>query len=238
MLIIVPVRNEENSIYSSLYKLNSYLNHKFKKYQILVFNDDSTDGTQEILKNIKLKNLIIYNSKKRFGKGASISKVILEARNHNKIIFIDADMKGLNHLHSVYKKLDNCDIVVCDRYSKKSNTKRDLRRLLASKIYNFFVKLLLGSKFGDHQCGLKGFNRSEKLIKLIKSVQATHWFWDTELLVKAQWCGLKVCSVPIKWEEGKDTHVNLIKDSINMFKGVVSLFIERLRGYNCFSTKN
>jgi hypothetical protein len=82
---------------------------------------------------------------------------------------------------------------------------------------------MLGSKLMDHQCGFKAFRR-EPLLNLLDEVKATHWFWDTEILVRAHRHGLKIKEIPVEWKSGRDTKVNLLEDSSSMFWQVMKLW--------------
>jgi hypothetical protein len=82
---------------------------------------------------------------------------------------------------------------------------------------------MLGSKIRDHQCGFKAFRR-EPTLKLINDVGAKHWFWDTEILVRAARKGYKIKEIPVVWKSGRKTKVNLFKDSYNMGKQVFKLW--------------
>ena len=82
---------------------------------------------------------------------------------------------------------------------------------------------MLGSKLYDHQCGFKSFKR-EPLLGLLDEVEATHWFWDTEIMVRAHKHGYKIKEFPVEWQSGKDTKVNLAKDCWNMFWQIMGLW--------------
>jgi len=105
----------------------------------------------------------------------------------------------------------------------ESNVERSGTRNIASKTYNFVVRALLGSKVKDHQCGFKAFRR-EPLMQLLDEVGASHWFWDTEILVRAHLRGYKVKEIPVSWRGGRDTKVRLLKDSLSMFWQAFSLW--------------
>ena len=85
------------------------------------------------------------------------------------------------------------------------------------------LRAVLGSKVRDHQCGFKAFRR-EPLLKLLDEVEAGHWFWDTELLVRAQRRGYRVKEIPVLWRSGRDTKVRLLHDSLSMGWQVLSLW--------------
>ena len=78
--IIVPCFNEEQYIEKVIHSINSqtYTNEK----EIIVVDDNSTDGTKEKL--IKLKNLkkidVLINHKINQGKGAAIRSAIKEVK--------------------------------------------------------------------------------------------------------------------------------------------------------------
>jgi len=105
----------------------------------------------------------------------------------------------------------------------QSKAERTLRRSISSKTYNFLVRHMLDSKLRDHQCGFKAFKR-EPLMQLLGEVEATHWFWDTEVMVRAHWHGYKIKEIAVEWKSGRTTKVNLFKDSWSMLWKIVALW--------------
>jgi hypothetical protein len=55
-------------------------------------------------------------------------------------------------------------------------------------------------------------------------VKDEQWFWDTELLVRAQREGYRVKEFPIKWDEKGDTKVETFKDGLHMFSKIIKLY--------------
>jgi hypothetical protein len=88
----------------------------------------------------------------------------------------------------------------------ESRIERTGGREIASRGYNFMVRTILSSRLRDHQCGFKAFNR-ERLLALLPAVKDTHWFWDTEVLVRAQHAGYRICEFPVVWNQGRKTTV-------------------------------
>jgi hypothetical protein len=82
---------------------------------------------------------------------------------------------------------------------------------------------MLGSKVKDHQCGFKAFKR-EALLQLLDEVAACHWFWDTELLVRASRKGYAIKEIPVEWKSPRGTKVRLLKDSFSMGGQTVKLW--------------
>ncbi len=87
------------------------------------------------------------------------------------------------------------------------------------------VRLLLHSKLYDHQCGFKAFRRGP-LLELLDEIENQHWFWDTELLVRAQHRGYRVLEFPVYWRHGGSSKVNFAKDIVGMGSEVFRLWWE------------
>lgn len=119
--------------------------------------------------------------------------------------------------------IENYDISVGSRNLPDSRVERKLHRSIASKSYNLIVRLVLGSKISDQQCGFKAFKRVI-LIEMLKQVRAGYWFWDTEILVRAARSGYKIKEIPVEWKSGRKTKVNLLRDSCSMGKQVFGLW--------------
>jgi hypothetical protein len=95
-------------------------------------------------------------------------------------------------------------------------------REIASRGYNFLVRVMLGSRLFDHQCGFKAFKK-ERILQILPYIQSNHWFWDTELLVRAQRQGYTVREFPVRWRAGKGTTVRM-KDVLEMGTAIVRLW--------------
>jgi hypothetical protein len=81
---------------------------------------------------------------------------------------------------------------------------------------------MLGSRVFDHQCGFKAFNR-ERILTILPAIRDTHWFWDTEILVRSQKQGYRVREFPVQWRAGKGTTVRM-KDVFSMGSAIVRLW--------------
>ena len=89
--IIIPVYNEEKTIIGVLEKIKSNSSNLFK-YEVIVIEDGSTDGSRKLLENNKhLFNKLLINETNK-GKGFSVKKGISDATGTH-IIFQDADLE-------------------------------------------------------------------------------------------------------------------------------------------------
>ena len=224
--VILPVYNEEKVLEGTVRQIERILSKIPEKTEIIISEDGSTDKTVEIAKKLESPRIRLLSSKKRLGKGASIIRSAKFATG-DIIIFMDADLASeprfLEKLISPIK--EGADIVVASRYLKGSKTSRDFWRHAASKCFNFLVRLLLGSKISDHQCGFKAFRRKEA-VGIFEKIEDQKWFFDAEFLVRAQREGLKIKEIPIEWKEAGASKFNLLRDGFNM---AVSLYKFKLK---------
>jgi uncharacterized protein (TIRG00374 family) len=154
------------------------------------------------------------------------------------LCYIDVDLAtDMKHLEKLVRAVstEGCDFATGSRIMPESDAKRPFKREFASRGYNFLVRLLLHSKLYDHQCGFKAFRRGP-LFELLDEIENQHWFWDTELLVRAQYRGYRVLEFPVYWRHGGSSKVNFAKDIVGMGSEIFRLWWE-LFFPNSFSGK-
>ena len=129
----------------------------------------------------------------------------------------------MKHLPSLIAAIrDGSDISTGSRLLPASDIVRTEGREIASRSYNFLVRFFLGSRIYDHQCGFKAFNR-DRILPLLPAIRSNHWFWDTEILVRAQRDGYRVTELPVQWRAGKGTTVRF-KDIFEMGTAILRLW--------------
>ena len=116
------------------------------------------------------------------------------------------------------------DIVVTgSRLDPQSCITRGLKREVLSRGYNFLIRLIMRTKsFQDAQCGFKGV-RLATVRPLLSLIENKNWFFDTELLVLAEYASLTVRSLPVKWDDDPDTRVNIPKTVFEDLMGLARL---------------
>jgi hypothetical protein len=117
---------------------------------------------------------------------------------------------------------DGADIATGSRLMPGSDIVRTEGREIASRSYNFLVRLFLGGRCFDHQCGFKAFNK-EYILPVLPAIRSNHWFWDTEILVRTQRNGARIREFPVRWRAGKGTTVK-IKDVFEMGSSILKLW--------------
>lgn len=230
--IVIPAFNEENRIKLTLEKMISYLTKNRYQYEIIVVDDGSTDKTAKVASNYKKVKVLINEQNK--GKGFSIKKGILNAK-YPTVLFSDSDLAvPIDELPKLQKYMPKFDIVISSRNLKGSNiiTKQPVYRQMMGKIFSLLVRIISIKDFKDTQCGFKLFKT--KVAKQIVSLQTINRFsFDVEMLVIAKNAGFRVKEVPTKWIDKEGSSVSPIKDSIRMFKDLLLIRYNDIRGkYN------
>jgi glycosyltransferase AglD len=217
--LIIPSYNEEEEIANAIACARKAL--KGFEHEIIVADGGSTDRTCEIVLLEKDKRVKLLRVGGR-GKGLALSLAIKSAKG-SIAAFMDADLSSdIGQLGRLIDGAKKADISIGSRLEQGAEVRTGNKRNAARVAYNFFVRLILGSKVSDHQCGFKAFRR-KKILSLLDEVKDTRWFWDTELLVLAQRKGLSIDEFPVKWKQGKTSRVSVFWDSLGMFEKIIEM---------------
>ncbi|MGB8217635.1 MAG: dolichyl-phosphate beta-glucosyltransferase [Candidatus Methanoperedens sp.] len=228
--VVLPAYNEAGRIEDAVEKTSFALRGITPSFEIIIAEDGSKDGTDRISESLAKKyDFIVHlHSDERQGRGRAMVRAFRASRGEI-LCDIDVDLAtDMKHLRELVQSIrEGYDFATGSRMLPESNVKRPFKRGLASKGYNFLVRLMLGSKLYDHQCGFKSFKR-QSLFALMDTVKDTHWFWDTELLVRAQRAGYKIKEFPVEWRHGGASKVNVIRDIFGMGSQIFRLWYEFL----------
>lgn len=225
--LVLPAYNEVTYLANAVEKTLQTLNQFAESYEVVIAEDGSTDGTAECSEKLARR----YNSVRhihrdvRLGRGKALNNAFRHC-NGQVLVYMDLDLAtDLKYLKPLVEaiSIEGYDFTTGSRMLPESRAERTFSRGFSSKSYNFLVRHLLGSKLKDHQCGFKAFKK-DRLLGLLDEVAATHWFWDTEVMVRGYAHGYKIKEIAVEWHSGKNTKVNLAKDSWSMFCQIVSLW--------------
>jgi len=225
--VVLPAYNEVNFLENAVAKIAQAMEESGYTYEIVIAEDGSIDGTAERSEELsqKLPYVKHIHRQQRLGRGTALKNAFRQS-NGEVFVYMDLDLAtDLKYLKPLIDAvvLEDYDFSTGSRMLPQSKVERSLRRSISSKSYNWLVRKMLGSTLKDHQCGFKAL-RSQKILSLLDEIEATHWFWDTEMLVRAQRHGYKIKEIPVEWKSGKGTKVNLFKDSWSMFKHIMALW--------------
>ena len=226
--LAIPAYNEESHIRETVEEAEETLRDLdiINSHEIIISESCSTDGTKDICKDLEsdYASITYLDLKGLRGKGRAIEKAFKNSDNEY-FFFTDADgATSTDEFQPMLQSLREHEIVIGSR--KSSDVNVNTIRDIASNLFNYSVKILFLSNIEDHQCGFKGFRRS-KVEDLMNDLESHHWFWDTELIIKAQGYDKEIESLEIDWEEKGDSEVNLISDGFYFSRKLVELRIKQ-----------
>ncbi|MGQ9706449.1 MAG: polyprenol monophosphomannose synthase [bacterium] len=159
--IIIPCYNEADNIGLLILKIKQIL----PSVMIIVVDDNSPDGTAEIVKDImtydKSVSLILREGKG--GRGSASIEGMREAlkKGADIIIEMDADFShSPSELPSIIGALERYDMVIGSRYLPSSRIKGwPLMRRFFSKLANIYARFMLGIPITDYTNGYRAYKR-------------------------------------------------------------------------------
>lgn len=154
--IIIPIFNEDESLPSLFKELKSEFGNS-SSVEIVFVNDGSTDSSQQSIERAILDNSTwkMINLYRNYGKSVALQAGI-ECSSGEIIGTLDADLQDdPKEIAKLIDLSDKFDLVI----GWKKNRLDPLEKRIASKIFNFFIRVFSGLKIKDSNTGIKIFKR-------------------------------------------------------------------------------
>lgn len=215
--IVIPILNEEATLKENVEIIVSFLEKELASDYIckLVLADNgSKDETPVIAKMLanKFSGIVSYLRVERKGVGIALKTSWL-ASNADIVGYMDLDMAtDLNHLAQAFEAIahNGSDMVYGSRLHKNSVVVgRSPKREIISRIFNFIIKKYLKIHFSDGMCGFKFLKQQYIRAIIERGAVSDGWFFCTEILVVAEWMGLKLHELPVKWTDDPNSKVKV-----------------------------
>jgi glycosyltransferase involved in cell wall biosynthesis len=223
--IVVPVRNEEHVLASSIRRLAAHLESFPFLCRITIADNGSTDGTRAVADKLAadLPGVRVVHLEHP-GRGRALKACWLESEAE-VVAYMDVDLSsGLEALLPLVAPLlsGHSDVAIGTRLARGARVSRSPWRELVSRCYNMLLQAVLDAGFSDAQCGFKAL-RTDKARCLLPLARDDAWFFDTELLVLAERAGLRIHEVPVDWVDDPDSSVDVSSVAIADLRGVARL---------------
>jgi dolichyl-phosphate beta-glucosyltransferase len=224
---IIPAYNESVRLRPTLHALLRHAQEQNWDVEILVVNDGSSDDTAQIVREYGRSHpqvLLVENPGNR-GKGYSVRNGMLHARG-DICLFTDADLSSpMTEAQKLFDAIvQGADIAIGSRWlrTELQTEPQPLYRQLFGRIFNLALRIILGLRFADTQCGFKAFRRdaAQRIFPLQK---IERWGFDPEILFLAQRAGLRVEEVPVLWAHSEGTRLHPLRDGLRMFAEVLRI---------------
>jgi len=221
--IILCTYNEANHIENAISELEKYI----PNLELVIVDDNSSDGTAEIIKRLNVGNKFkaIFRKKNR-GLASAFVRGLIETTGDN-IGWIDTNMgevapKFIEMTEEL--KLDN-DLVILSRYISGGGDQRNLIRVLCSKYFNILCRIILTLSIKDFTSSI--FLMKRKIINEVTFLGYGHGEFFIEFLHKVHKRGFKIKEIP--YVQKKDQDLTNSKSAPNLAKFFYLGFIYILR---------
>lgn len=221
--VVIPVHNEQHTLAASVRRLHAHLVATFPyPFRITVADNASVDDTPAIaaalIRELPGVELVRMELK---GRGRALKQVWL-ASDAPVLAYMDVDLStDLDALWPLVAPLmsGHSDLAIGTRLHQDSRVVRGAKREFISRSYNLVLRAALGARFSDAQCGFKAI-RGDVAREVLPMVEDPTWFFDTELLVIAERCGLRIHEVPVDWYDDPDSRVDVVGTATDGLRGV------------------
>jgi dolichol-phosphate mannosyltransferase len=206
-IVIIPTYKESENIGALVKSISS----QSIPFDILIIDDNSPDGTANIVKNLQnsFSNLHLIERPGKLGLGTAYITGFKWAldRNYDYIYEMDADFShdpaDLVRLYDVCKN-GSADVAIGSRYISGVNVINwPLSRVLMSYLASVYVRIVTGMKIMDTTAGFKCYKR--EVIENIKPshIRSVGYAFQIEMKFTAWKLGYKIIEIPIIFTDRK-----------------------------------
>lgn len=233
-LVIIPTYNEIENIRKIIEKVLSLEGD----FHLLIVDDNSPDGTAEIVKSMQDKFSGQLFLEERAGKQGLGTAYIHGfkwglARDYEYLFEMDADFShnpdDLIRLHAACEK-DGADLAIGSRYATGVNVVNwPMGRVMMSYYASVYVRLITGMPFRDATAGFKCYRNKVLRSIEIDKIRFKGYAFQIEMKFKAWKWGFNVVEVPIIFTDRREGNSKM---STGIFKeaffGVIYLRLASL----------
>ena len=237
-LVITPTYNEKENIEKIIRKVFSLP----KEFDILIVEDNSPDGTADIVKRLMKEfpnRLFIKERKGKLGLGTAYLDGFRWALEHDYQYVFEMDADFSHNPDDLERLYEACasgkgDVAIGSRYvdGKISVVNWPIMRLLMSYYASAYVRLVTGMKVYDATAGFVCYTRKVLERMNFDKVQFIGYAFQIEMKYTATKLGFKIAEVPIIFT---DRVLGTSKMSMKIFKeaffGVFSLRFRNWKKY-------
>jgi len=210
--IILCTYNEVNHIENII----SELEKNISNLEIVIVDDNSSDGTVEAIKKINKENKykVVYRRKSRSLASAFVRG--LAETTGDYIGWVDTNMSELSFrfVEMLNELENNNDLILMSRFIKGGGDNRIIIRSFCSKYFNLFCRLILRTSIKDFTSSI--FLMKRKILDEVTFLGYGHGEFFLEFIYNVYHKGFKIKEIP--YIQKKDEETSTSKSSPNIFK--------------------
>jgi dolichyl-phosphate beta-glucosyltransferase len=238
--IVIPAFEEEDRLGDSVRKILAFVEAEKLSAELVIVDDGSRDKTSEVGEKVcgefpEIQSKVIRYEQNR-GKGFAVKTGLLAAQA-DIAVFSDADLSTpVEEIYKLIKPIRDgeYDVVFGSRALDRTliGTHQPWRREQGGKVMNLIIRTMSGLKFFDTQCGFKAFNM-KKFRPLLEVMTVDRFGFDVEFLFVAQYHGLRLKEIPVRWNNVEGSKVSVLRDTRRMISELSQIRRNAQRGvYN------
>ncbi|MFN8511523.1 MAG: glycosyltransferase family 2 protein [Chloroflexia bacterium] len=218
--VVLPCYNEKVVIDESTAELVRVLEATRLSWEIIFVDDVSKDDTVARAERLCAADsrLKLIKHERNTGRGRTATDGLRAARG--KVAgFLDIDLEvPARYIPPAVEAIRAGADVVCAWRIYLPNLSL-LHREVLSKGYSRLVRGQLGLPLRDTEAGFKFFDRA-KILPVLEQTHNPGWFWDTEIMARAYFAGLRIVEIPAVFVKRNEvpTTVRIIPDTIEYWR--------------------
>jgi dolichol-phosphate mannosyltransferase len=198
-LVIIPTYNEADNVLKIIPEVLA----QDEGFHVLVVDDNSPDGTANLVKEMQKSNSRIHLLERPSKRGLGTAYVagFKYALSHefDFAFEMDADFShDPKSLLTLLAKTEECDLVIGSRYISGVNVVNwPMRRLILSYAANMYTRFVTGLPVRDATAGFKCYRRAVLESLDLDAITSNGYSFQIETNFMAWKKGFRVCEVPI-----------------------------------------
>jgi dolichyl-phosphate beta-glucosyltransferase len=210
--VVVPAYNETHRLPETLRDLRHYLDANFAKYEVIIVDDGSKDGTPNMVREYQgaWPQLRLLVQPRNIGKGAAVKRGMLAA-TCDLVMFTDADlatpMRELDLMLPHFGSGVDRAVVGVRTYQQDESK---WRRILGLSLQIIAHLIVFDNAVVDSQCGFKVFGR-RLAHELFALVRTNGGMFDVEIFSIMHRRNMEVLYQPVHWQNKPGSRINILR---------------------------
>jgi dolichol-phosphate mannosyltransferase len=210
IVILIPTYNEAISIVELLRKIEEFRLAKSLDFDVLVIDDNSPDGTADIVQGLHIPWVNLLRRPAKDGLGAAYRAgfaKVLATNKYSHVITMDADgshrVKDLEKMMAAIGRDDDEELIVLGtRWIAGGSVENwPKSRQWLSKSGTAYAKFALGINLNDLTGGFRIYSASLLRALKLNEMSATGYCYQIEMALAAHLAGARSVEVPITFVE-------------------------------------